>query len=283
VAISIFTSKKKKTRAEAMQRRARKSAQGGKFLAGAVVLLRLLVPVLLGGCACYYIVTADFLAIRTIRITGCELIDCEKIAERAGIVPGRNIFFADVARTMRLLEDDPWIDRAIVKRILPDTIEIRVEERKAVAVLELDTACLVDTYGTVFYCNGQHENNLPVITGLTREYVMAKGERAAVLLDDALELISGLKQNNMVKPDGATRIRIEPSVGLTVDDNGTQIFMGRDKFKEKLKLLAFVQGDLALKGLSARSIHLGSDRQAAVSLNGPEPARQQVKSNKKTG
>ena len=69
MAINIFTSKKKKTTAQAMQRRTRKSAQSGKFLAGAAVLLRLLVPVLLGGCACYYIVTADFLAIRTAVLT----------------------------------------------------------------------------------------------------------------------------------------------------------------------------------------------------------------------
>lgn len=283
MALSLFKARRKKTTAEAMQRRARKSAQAGKFLAGGAVLLRLLVPVLLGGSACYYIVTADFLEIRTIRTSGCNLIDCEKIAAHAGIVPGRNIFFADVARATRLLEDDPWIDRAIVKRILPDTIEIKVEERRAAAVLELDTACLVDTHGTVFYCTERRDASLPVIRGLTREYVLANGETAAGLLDGALQLISGLRKHNMVKPGGATRIRIEPSVGLTVDDNGTQIFMGQGQFEEKLKLLVFIQGDLALKGLSARTIHLGSARQAAVSLNEPEPSLQQMKNNKKTG
>lgn len=283
MARSFFKARKKMTTAEAMRRRSRKSAQTGKFLAGGAVLLRLLLPVLLGGSACYYIVTADFLEIRTIRTSGCDLIDCEKIASHAGIVPGRNIFFADVARATRLLEDDPWIDRAIVKRILPDTIEIRVEERRAVAVLELDTACLVDSHGMVFYCTEARDASLPVITGLTREYVLANGEAAAGLLDGALQLISGLRRHTMVKPEGATRIHIEPSVGLTIDDNGTQIFMGQCQFEEKLKLLVFIQGDLALKGLSARSIHIGSDREAAVSLNGPEPAGQQMKHNKKTG
>ncbi len=72
------------------------------------------------------------------RTSGCNLIDCDRIAERAGIAPGRNILFADVTRTMRLLEEDPWIYRAVVKRILPDTIEIQVEERQAAAQLQLD-------------------------------------------------------------------------------------------------------------------------------------------------
>jgi hypothetical protein len=135
----------------------------------------------------------------------------------------------------------------------------------------------------VFYCTEAHDSSLPLIRGLTREYVLANGDTAAALLASSLELIRGLGQHNMVKPNGATRILIEPAVGLTVDDNGTQIFMGTDKFEEKLKLLAFVQGDLALKGLTARSIHLGSDRQAAVSLNAPEPAREHGKNNKKTG
>ncbi len=107
------------------------------MLAGGTLLLRLVLPVLLPAVlvagTCFYLVTADFLAIRTMRTSGCNLIDCDKIAARAGIAPGRNILFADVARTMRLLEDDPWIYRAVVKRILPDTIEIQVEERQAAA------------------------------------------------------------------------------------------------------------------------------------------------------
>lgn len=280
MALNMFKPKKTKTSAEAMQHRARKSAKAGKFLAGGAVFLKLVTPVLLGGCACYYLVTTDFLAIRTIGTSGCDRINCEKIAARAGIVPGRNIFFADVARATQLLEEDPLIYRAIVKRMLPDTIEIRVEERRAVAVLELDASCLVDRYGTVYYCTELYDRRLPVITGFSRDYVQANGQRSAELLDGALQLISGLEQHNMVRPEGATRILIDPSLGLTLEDNGMPIFMGRDGFAKKLRLLVFVQKDLAEKGLTARSINLGSDRQAAVSLRRPEVEQDLTKGGK---
>ena len=285
--MSMFKPKKKKTTAGTLQRRTRRQEQTGKFVASGTLLLRLvlpvLLPVLLIAGAGFYLVTADFLAIRTIHTSGCNLIDCERIAARAGIVPGRNILFADVAKAMRLIEDDPWIDRAVVKRILPDTIEIQAEERRAAAVLLMDETCLVDSQGEVFLCSDQTVDTLPVFTGLSREYVLANGQTAAQLVDTALDLLKGLAGRGMLKQGSGTRIVIEPAVGLTIDDtaNGTRIFMGLDGFEEKLRLLAFVQSDLAMKGLSARSIHLGSVRQASVTLNMPEAEKIQPKNSGK--
>jgi cell division protein FtsQ len=287
--MSIFKSKKKKTAAGTLQRRVRREEQTGRFVASGALLLRLLMPVflpaLLVGGGCFYLVTADFLAIRTIRTNGCNLIDCEKIAARAGIAQGRNILFADVARTTRLLESDPWIYQAVVKRILPDTIEIQVEERQARAALLLDKTCLIDGHGEVFLCSDQPAATLPHITGLSREYVIANGYTAAQVVDAALSLLGGLQMRGMLRTGTGTHIVIEPAVGLTIDDTvtGIQIFMGLDGFEEKLRLLAFVQGDLAMKGLIARSIHLGTVRQATVRLNTPEIEKNSAKNSKKIG
>ena len=285
--MSMFKSKKKKTTAGTLQRRARREEQTGRFLTSGTLILRLvlpvLLPVLLVGGACFYLVNADFLAIRTIRTSGCNLIDCDRIAARTGIAPGRNILFADVAKAMRLIEDDPWIDRAVVKRILPDTIEIQAEERQAAAVLLMDTTCLVDSQGEIFFCSDQPVETLPVMTGLSREYVLANGQTAAQLVDSALVLLKGLQNRGMLKQGTGSHIIIEPAVGLTIDDTatGTRIFMGLDGFEEKLRLLAFVQGDLAIKGLRARSIHLGSVKQASVTLNVPEVEKPQAKTSHK--
>ena len=285
--MSIFKPKKKKTTAGTLQRHVRRQEKTGRFVASGALLLRLLMPVflpaLLVGGACFYLVTADFLAIRTIRTSGCNLIDCDRIAARAGIAHGRNIFFADVARTTRLLEADPWIYRAVVKRILPDTIEIQVEERQARAALLLDKTCLIDSHGEVFLCSDQPADTLPLITGLSREYVLANGQTAAQVVDAALALLGGLQMRGMLRPGTGTHIVIEPAVGLTIDDTATgmQVFMGFDGFEEKLRLLAFVQGDLAMKGLSARSIHLGTVRQATVRLNTAEVEKNPGKTGKK--
>jgi hypothetical protein len=287
--MGMFSQKKQKTSAGALQQRARRQEKAGRFAVGGTLLLRLVLPVLLPALlvagTCFYLVTADFLAIRTMRTNGCNLIDCDRIAERAGIAPGRNILFADVTRTMLLLEDDPWIYRAVVKRILPDTIEIQVEERRPVAQLLLDNTCLVDSHGEVFLCTDQTVDTLPIITGLSREYVLANGQTAAQVVDEALALLGGLESRGMLRPGAGTHIAVEPAVGLTIDDTatGTQVFMGFDDFDEKLRLLAFVQGDLAMKSLSARSIHLGTVKQATVTLAVPESEKKQAKNNKKMG
>jgi len=172
-----------------------------------------------------------------------------------------------------------------VKRILPDTIEIQVEERQAAAQLLLDDTCLVDSHGDVFLCSDQTFDTLPRITGLSREYVLANGQRAAQVVDAALGLLGGLESRGMLRPGAGTHIVAEPAVGLTIDDNatGTQVFLGFDDFEEKLRLLAFVQGDLAMKGLSARSIHLGTVKQATVTLAVPEGEKKHTKTSKKLG
>jgi hypothetical protein len=287
--MSLFKPKKKKTAAGALQQRSRRQEQAGRFAAGGTLLLRLVLPVLLPAVlvagTCFYLVTADFLAIRTMRTSGCNLIDCDRIAERAGIAPGRNILFADVTRTMRLLEEDPWIYRAVVKRILPDTIEIQVEERQAAAQLLLDDTCLVDNHGEVFLCSAQTVDTLPLITGLSREYVLANGQTAAQVVEAALGLLAGLESRGLLRPGAGTHIAAEPAVGLTIDNTatGTQVFVGFNDFEEKLRLLEFVQGDLAMKGLSARSIHLGTVKQATVTLAVPEGEKKQTKNSKKLG
>jgi hypothetical protein len=287
--MSMFKRNRHKTSAGVLRQRVRRQEQAGRFAAGGTLLLRLVLPVLLPALlvagTCLYLVTADFLAIRTMRTSGCNLIDCDRIAERAGIAPGRNILFADVARTTRLLEEDPWIYRAVVKRILPDTIEIQVEERQAVAQLLLDDACLVDRYGEVFLCTERASDALPLITGLSREYVLANPQTAAQLVDAALGLLAGLESRGMLIPGAGTHIVAEPAVGLTIDDTatGTQVFVGFEDFEEKLRLLAFVQCDLAMKGMSARSIHLGTVKQATVTLAVTEGEKKQAKNSKKMG
>ncbi len=115
--------------------------------------------------------------------------------------------------------------------------------------------------------------------------MLANGQTAAQVVDEALALLGGLESRGMLRPGAGTHIVVEPAVGLTIDDTatGTQVFMGFDDFEEKLRLLAFVQGDLAMKGLSARSIHLGTVKQATVTLAVPEGEKKQTKNSKKTG
>lgn len=289
MSMSMLKPKQRTTAAGELQQRFRRQEQAGKFAAGGTLLLRLLLPVLLPAAlvagTCFYLVTADFLTIRTMRTSGCNLVDCDRIAERAGIAPGRNILFADVSRTMRLLEQDPWIYRAVVKRILPDTIEIQVEERQAAAQLLMDDTCLVDSHGEVFLCSDQTADTLPVITGLSREYVLANGQAAAQVVDAALDILGGLERRGMLRPGAGTHIVAEPAVGLTINDTaaGIQVFVGFGDFEEKLRLLAFVQGDLAMKGLSALNIHIGTVKQATVTLNVPEGEKKQAKNSKKVG
>ena len=82
------------------------------------------------------------------------------------IYEAKNIITMNLAEKSRNLEQDPWIYRAVIKRRLPHTIDIQVEERVPLAVIKLDTCYLIDGYRHLFKTAEQHEMRYPLLTGL---------------------------------------------------------------------------------------------------------------------
>lgn len=78
-----------------------------------------------------------FFAIQRIAITTDGVIDTDHYRRWAGVQRGDNLLQIDLARVKRDLESVPWVREAAVKRVLPDTLLIRVQERQAIATLNL--------------------------------------------------------------------------------------------------------------------------------------------------
>lgn len=72
-----------------------------------------------------------------------------------------NIFRADMNAAQEAFQKLPWVDSALVRRHLPDKVEIHLTERAAVA--KWKEAGLVDTKGNVFQAD--LDQDLPVFEG----------------------------------------------------------------------------------------------------------------------
>lgn len=216
---------------------------------------------------CNWFLHTDLLKINNIDITGCNIINKNKLIQRAGIEKGDNILAINLKEKSRILEKDPWVYKAVVKRRLPDRIEIQIKEREPLAVIQLDNFYLVDRHGDIFEKIERSETDLPLLTGLKKDDFINKPQESSRVLNAALSLIENLQKNNLLNGCN-TEIEMDGFFGLKVFNaaDQTNIFLGFDGYKEKLDLLHKIVEDLSRKGLSAEAVNLTSDKKVYIKL-----------------
>ncbi len=103
------------------------------------------------------------------RIEGLNLLDGEKIRGIFAGDLGLNIHAVDLAQRRRQVEQLPWVKRASVGRIWPNTIAVYVEERDPVAFLRLPEkggTRLIDADGVILTPLAGKRFNLHVVKGI---------------------------------------------------------------------------------------------------------------------
>ena len=138
------------------------------------------------------------LAVADVRVEGREATDRDTILAALGAAPGTPILAVNPSRAREQIEKLPWVHSAVVERRLPDTIYIRLVERKPLALWQhggkLD---LIDREGAVI--------PVPHLDRFAK-LPMVVGEHAA---SHAAELIDMLT----TEPDLAARVSAAIRVG----------------------------------------------------------------------
>lgn len=152
---------------------------------------------------------------------------------------GRNIFDIDIkSLSERIKNDYPIIERAMVKRLLPDTIEINIVPRIPIAVLSARQNFPVDRWGMVL-SPGRSRGSLPVIEGLSFWAKPRVGERLdSVQLEKAFMLLDAFKKIGSRWSHTATTIDVSNHRNLSFYlQNGIEVKIGDEKFLTRLKML----------------------------------------------
>jgi cell division protein FtsQ len=108
--------------------------------------------------------------IRTIALDG-ELTRNSVNTIRANAMPALqgNFFSLDLQRAQAAFESVPWVRQAVVRRVWPDRLAVRIEEHHAAAIWEAEDGAerLVNTRGEVFEANlgDVEEDGLPRFAG----------------------------------------------------------------------------------------------------------------------
>ncbi len=128
---------------------------------------------------CWQVVQAPwFFAIRAISVEGSTLLSPWEVEQIAGISRGMNLLKVDLNQVRDRLVADNRIVAAEVRRSIPGTLRIQIEENVGVAAIPAFTGWLeIDKTGRVLAVTKDFASlNLPVISGL-RHGFLTVGQR----------------------------------------------------------------------------------------------------------
>jgi cell division protein FtsQ len=133
-------------------------------------VLYVLAGLLLAALLVNWLVRLPFFGLRQIQVEG-DVVRNGVSTIRANAAPklAGNFFTTDLARDRRAFESVPWVRQAIVKRVWPNRLAVRLEEHRPAAVWggEPSADKLVNSYGEVFEANlgDVEDDSLPTLSG----------------------------------------------------------------------------------------------------------------------
>ena len=230
----------------------KKKKRKSHFLRNSLILL-----LLLG--AAFLFVKSDYFLIKNIEVEGNTYYTKSEIISLADAKTGNNIIFdAEIKQMEENLEKNPFFKIIEIKRKLPSTIVISVEERQQMAAIQFgDKYIVIDDEGVILRMT-EVEPKLTLLTGLTISK-MDVGEPLEAEekenLSMVLRMLKTMQDGNLYfKKIDASKAVIKAYIYDTLIVKGTasEVFSAIEAGEVQL-----VVSDLFEKGVSRGTIKMG--------------------------
>lgn len=182
----------------------------------AIVFLSCVTLVLLG----LIMIKTQFFSLEKVSITGLDVLQESDVRTLAEPYLGKSIFSDEIKMLERRLEDMTWVQDAVIRRKLPDSISISVVEREPVALLVTRDDPVFRTFSVdatgylIAEGNRLLKTDLPVITGLEIQKLYAGEQVRFKELDKLLVLLEQIRSERADIYDAIKEINMANSYGL---------------------------------------------------------------------
>lgn len=244
-----------------------------------------------GGAAVLFGIGEFLLTSPTMALASPSQVDLtgNHFASRASILDifsadrGRSVLRVPLAERRAQIEALPWVERAIVRRALPNRIEVEIVERTPIAFLRDSTDLfLVDTAGMILDRPLEADFRFPVVTGVNS--AMSREDRAR-----RMQLMSDfMTQIRQVRPDAGDSVsEIDLSdaddvqatfagleAGGAAVPGALLVHFGNSDFHDKFQVLLNNIGQWEQAAGRVASVDLRFEREVVVNPENPTPAMQ---------
>ena len=208
--------------------------------------------------------------VKQVRVEHQVRVSKSDILDASDIEIGDSLFDLELHMIGRKIEERAWIARAEVERSFPDQVVIRVVEREARAIIDLDYLYYVDRAGEVFkMLDAGDELDYPVITGIDRQYLLDNPDKTQDSVNLALQLMDALESRTLFNLDDISEIHFEEQEGLVMHTRigGVPVRMGKQGFDTKLNRLESIYDDLEPRLMALKYIDLNVTDRVIVKLD----------------
>lgn len=125
-----------------------------------------------------FILTTPMFNIKNINISGIEHLTEEQVISLSELNKNENLFKNSKSKITSNIKQTPYVESVIIKRKLPDTIDIQIKERKRSYMLKFVNGYVyIDTQGYILEIS-EEKLELPIISGYkTEEEKITEGSR----------------------------------------------------------------------------------------------------------
>jgi cell division protein FtsQ len=226
----------------------RKEFAWGRFVRRVERVSLSILIVLTGLAALYGLYVLIFLGpyfdIKDIEVRGhWKRLNAASLVDVSGVKQGENLFLMNVEDVHQRLVAHPWVREAAVRRHLPHTLKVFVEEHKPYAIfIDPDGMYYVDREGIMFKRVGAEDSkDYPLITGIAREEdpLGTAEEVKRKRLSMALDIIERFDRSALGKRYGISEIHFDPARGysLMTEREPMEILLGSDGSMVRLERL----------------------------------------------
>lgn len=214
---------KKNTNNYKKQNKKKKKKKSSKFIKILLLLLIIIATII-------FAFVSPIFNINEIVVEGNKKIETETIISLSELKMGNNIFKNDKKDIVEKIKTNPYINSVVIKRKLPTTIEIDIEERSvAYQIQVIDSYVYLDYQGYILEKSSQ-KANVPLIEGLRTEQENLLNDKR-ISNDDIeninaiLKIIDSAKKLSLY--DEITKIKIEnEEYVLEMENQKKQVFLG---------------------------------------------------------
>jgi cell division protein FtsQ len=212
--------------------------------------------VLVGGFALYelgsfflYSPRVTLSSLDQIEVTGTHYLARQSIVEKFAVDENKSVLRVPLDERRASLESIPWVDHAIVSRILPDRIRVEIVERSPVAFLRSGSDLgLIDGHGVLLDRPVEGDFQFPVVSGLSEATPAAQREQRMGYYTELLRDLTAVKPGaadhvSEVDLSDGTDVRVTMAglgeMGITgLDDQGpVLVHFGTKDFDTKFRVL----------------------------------------------
>ena len=187
-------------------------------------------------------------------VDGENKITKDTIISLSGIEEGNNIFKVSINKAINNIKENPYINKAEIKRILPGTVQIVVKERTVEYQIKvIDSYVYIDYQGYILEASTKNDD-VPIVEGLsTEQETLLNGKR--VINKDIENLRIMQKIMNVAKSEeiakNISKIKIENGeyiLELSKDKKTVYLGDGSDIRNKMVYLRAILEKEKGNKG-----------------------------------